>query len=571
MKTYCSALIKKKDMAPGMADDLLICIQTYSMLLRTMVRQLRSPIDKGEPSLHVQYTGYNISDYLTTSLERAAKGVRQSARECLALNIEAKESRVQQAYKKISTLERQIKNMQIVKASLIARTKARKKGEMPPEFKSYFGSGIKAIAGSDGSLCFEVSRSNKKDKRPPLRFANEYLFEVQYVNQFIRSRHRKIQQIKGRIYNLMTTLLRLKADLKTENYHICFGSKKMMRQRHTTKNVDDWRNAFNKRRLREMMLAGRHDASQGNFMVKYDVVSHTLTCSKMIGDLEIVIPGVVFPYGQENINMAVSASESVKLNKKLPAEKKIPCWEKGPVTWIIKDCGNAFQVKCVISVPENKNINTCYDNGCVSFDMNYDHLAVAELNAQGQLKKHFVASFKMDGRTSDQINNAISEALEKVFKLAVATKKPVAMENIKKLKKELMYGNSIRNRKISQFAYAKIEELAENKSQKYGVAIRRVNPAYTSQIGRLKYMKSLGLSIHESAAYMVGRRAMGSRDKVPKKMKHLLPKSCRGKHHWSQWSRISKTLKDIPTSKFYGDINYKGYKTLTKLKEALAA
>ena len=245
-----------------------------------------------------------------------------------------------------------------------------------------------------------------------------------------------------------------------------------------------------------MLLVGRHDASQGNWLIGYDPATGTLTYRSIDG-CRIELPGVWFPYGQENINAAVNASEIRKKNKKLPPDQQIEGWPPGPVTWAIRDCGNAFQVKCMVSIPENPDTNTCYDDGCVAFDMNYDHLAVAELGAQGRLLKHYTVPIQMEGRTSDQITNGISEALEKVFKHAVRARKPVAMEDIKHLDKDLLYGNRKANRKISQFAYDKMTQLTESKGQKYGLAVRKSNPAYSSQIGKLKYMRPMGLQ-HEA-------------------------------------------------------------------------
>jgi hypothetical protein len=45
-----------------------------------------------------------------------------------------------------------------------------------------------------------------------------------------------------------------------------------------------------------------------------------------------------------------------------------------------------------------------------------------------------------------------------------------------------------------------------------------VNPAYTSVIGRFKYMKKYGLSVHESAALVIGRRGLGYQERLPKEL-----------------------------------------------------
>ena len=45
--------------------------------------------------------------------------------------------------------------------------------------------------------------------------------------------------------------------------------------------------------------------------------------------------------------------------------------------------------------------------------------------------------------------------------------------------------------KMSMFAYNKMISAIKIRAEKMGVAVFEVNPAYTSQIGKMKYMKRL--------------------------------------------------------------------------------
>ena len=101
----------------------------------------------------------------------------------------------------------------------------------------------------------------------------------------------------------------------------------------------------------------------------YDTNSHTLSYRSIQGR-QIDIPNVRFPYGQDWVDAAVNAHDIAMRNKKLPPDQQIEGWKPGPVTWAIKDCGDAIQVKCMISLPADPHINSCYSNGCVAFDMN---------------------------------------------------------------------------------------------------------------------------------------------------------------------------------------------------------
>ncbi len=584
MKTFCSVFIKKEDILDSKegADleeleqrikELEEDIQLNSVLVRKMTSDVGKPRTDKTESIHLEYKHrYNVSDYFVTNVTRQVKGIRNSAKECLKRNIATCEQKVTQMEKKITGLQDQIKKAQKIKDSLIARSKAKKENQKLPPIANYFNSGIKFSANMDGSTSFTISRrhcSGKKKGYAPSVFENEYLFETLYLDPYIRNKKRQIRQIQGRIHNTKRRIKRLKRDLKNGKYHLCFGGKKLFRQRYE-KGLDlsKWKAAFKRRRLREMLLVGRKDASQGNFLVRYDSKKHILTYLST-KKTKVVLPGVIFPYGQECVDMAVAVSETEKRNKKLPDGQKIPCWNRMPVTWSIQDCGNAFHVKCMIEVPENKYMNTDFSDGCVGVDKNYDHFAVSEINGYGQLVNHFVVPFKMEHMSSDQVTNNISEALETVFKFARDAKKPIVMEDIKDVKKNLMYGNSKANRKISEFAYDKMDALAENKSQKYGIAIRKVNPAYTSQIGKLKYMKRMGLSIHEAAAYAIARRGMSFKERVPKELRKFVPKKKARMHHWAQWNAISSTLIAIPTHVFYKNVPYCESKNITALKRQL--
>ena len=86
---------------------------------------------------------------------------------------------------------------------------------------------------------------------------------------------------------------------------------------------------------------------------------------------------------------------------------------------------------------------------------------------------------------------------------------------------------------------------------KWALLYFEVNPAYTSQIGKMKYMKRLGISIHQAASYVIARRAMGFKEKLPPVLHSLLPEKMTGLHHWAQWKYVSTLLKSIRVHAFY--------------------
>ncbi|GAA3332457.1 hypothetical protein GCM10020331_092660 [Ectobacillus funiculus] len=102
------------------------------------------------------------------------------------------------------------------------------------------------------------------------------------------------------------------------------------------------------------------------------------------------------------------------------------------------------------------------------------------------------------------------------------------------------YRNRKQNRRMSMFAYKKkMQDSIHSRAAKMGVAVFEVNPAFTSQIGKMKYMKQMHISIHQAASYVIGRRGMNLKEQVPKVLQAYTEYKD-GKHHWKQWSVFDK-------------------------------
>ena len=141
--------------------------------------------------------------------------------------------------------------------------------------------------------------------------------------------------------------------------------------------------------------------------------------------------------------------------------------------------------------------------------------------------------------------------MEIVFKKAESANKPIAFEDIEQIEQKSLYRGNRLNQVLSTFAYQKMTSLTESKSDKYGIAVKKVNPAFTSQIGKTKYMKRYGLSVHESAAFVIARRGMGFKEKVPHSLKKLIPDNRINRHHWSHWRFLHSRIKKIDWRSVY--------------------
>lgn len=335
-KTYTAGLVKKSSLPEADVNAIVDDIERFNSMVWASVVDLRKPYVPGSGSLHVRLKGYyGCTDYFATSVEATQKELINSAKECLQLRIEALEEKVSQMEAKLKKLEKSLGKMSKVKENLKARSLARKNGTKVPAFKKSFGGWITTMGANDGNLQFVVGLKSKSKKvRKPTVYDNEYLFELNFVDPYIRKKKAAIGQIRGRIFNTQSLLAKLKTQQKEQKYSICFGGRKLLREKNRhdievkakaetkakanpipvaiasekviniAENEALQKAAFQRKRFRPMLLAGRADAIQGNFVVRYDTKTHTLsyrpTTAKK-GDKAIEIPNVVFPYGQDKI------------------------------------------------------------------------------------------------------------------------------------------------------------------------------------------------------------------------------------------------------------------------------
>ncbi|MBC6429616.1 hypothetical protein FM036_01530 [Nostoc sp. HG1] len=75
-----------------------------------------------------------------------------------------------------------------------------------------------------------------------------------------------------------------------------------------------------------------------------------------------------------------------------------------------------------------------------------------------------------------------------------------------------------------------------------GIELKTVNPAYSSLIGLVKYMKMYALSSDCAAALVIGRRGMRLSEKPPSSITAYSSVN-EEKHVWSFWSQLNKIIK----------------------------
>ncbi len=170
-------------------------------------------------------------------------------------------------------------------------------------------------------------------------------------------------------------------------------------------------------------------------------------------------------------------------------------------------------------------------NGVLGIDINADpyHLALAVVSPDGNLTRYLTLSLEEVDRASNKGARelALWEIAHQVVSIAEGCGVAIATERLKYLRKSKRGDGSGRvfRRKQHRFAYQSLLEKIHSLARKRGVEVIEVNPRDTSTIGALKYAPQLHLSKDTAAAFVIGRRALGFEEKLPKGYKVSVSRS----------------------------------------------
>jgi len=152
------------------------------------------------------------------------------------------------------------------------------------------------------------------------------------------------------------------------------------------------------------------------------------------------------------------------------------------------------------------------------------HLALAYVSMDGNLEKFERIDLReMEGKTKNQREHIAWRIAKQVVERALESGKAIAVEDLQKVPKGRRGdGLAKLRRKLHKWAYRSVLEKIEVYARRMGVQLIKVNPAYTSIIGKLKYSPMLGIDKDVAGAYVIGRRGLGFEEKLPKNYRELL-------------------------------------------------
>ena len=391
--------------------------------------------------------------------------------------------------------------------------------------------------------------------------------EKQFRSLIGRASPHKIHQKHRRLQNLRHRLRRVDEDIEAGRRRLCFGSKRLWRAQYNLETngyadhaewLSDWRGS----RDSEFFVLGSRDetagcqlcvatvADDGSLMLRVRMPD----CLAAEHGKYITIENVRFAYGHERVLAALQSNVDYRAYRRQHGEKPVRATDLGQaISYRFKRDARGWRV-FVTTRMEKPSVQTDRRLGAIGVDLNADHLAVTEIDRSGNFVNAFSVSLVTHGKSSHQAEALIGDAVAGVVSYAREKRKPLVIERLDFQRKRMaLEGESPgRSRMLSSFSYGKVKAYLLSRGYREGVEVFEVNPAYSSVIGRVKYMERYGLSVHQTAALVLARRLLSCREGVPRlriapldrggHVAFRVPVRKRVKHVWSYWAAVSRQL-----------------------------
>jgi len=337
----------------------------------------------------------------------------------------------------------------------------------------------------------------------------------------------------------------LRADEKSGRIRLCFGSRKLFRAQFALEangyaSHQEWLTHWRTSRSNQFFVLGSKDETAG-CQGCVATVEHdgTITLRLRLPDAlagsgkYLVISTLRFAYGHDAVAAAIG--------RNLSADNRD--WEA--ISWRFVRDEKGWRVSATVSVTAGK-LRSVDNIGVVGVDLNADHVAVTDLDRFGNPVASFRVPCATRRRTHHQVLAVIGEAVCQVVTYACLRQKPIIAEKLDfNAKKAALEQHGAKYaRMLSGFAYATFHAMVSARTYDAGIALSRVNPAFTSVIGEYKFADRYGFSRHQAAALSIGRRGMRLTERPTRRMgDHVafpLPARIRGKHVWAFWRQVAR-------------------------------
>ena len=313
---------------------------------------------------------------------------------------------------------------------------------------------------------------------------------------------------------------------------LCFGGRKLWRGQYNLEangygSHEEWLAGWRDARSGEFFVLGSRDETGGCQLCVAGVAGDgSLTLRLRMPDClagehgkYLVIEGVKFAYGHGQVLAALQSNLQFAECRRKLGDKAVRVTSLGQaISYRFKRDDKGWRVFATTDLAPVPAV-TDRGRGAIGVDLNADHLAVAETDASGNYLRAWRVPLVTYGRSSHQAEALIGDAVAGVVEHARQAGKPVVIERLDfKQKKAQLEGESRRySRMLSSFSYGKVKAYFISRGHRNGVEVHQVNPAFSSVIGRVKFMERYGLTVHQAAALVLARRLLGCSERVPRR------------------------------------------------------
>jgi IS605 OrfB family transposase len=181
-------------------------------------------------------------------------------------------------------------------------------------------------------------------------------------------------------------------------------------------------------------------------------------------------------------------------------------------------------------------------HGCIGIDMNPGSIGWVYIDTDGNLKAKGQIPLEM-GLPSGAQEAQIVKACLVLAKLATQYQCPVVCEELDFSSKKERLGEQSKKyaRMLSGWAYSEFYKSLASILSNRGIELIQVNPAYSSFLALIKYMKMYGLSSDCAAALVIGRRGMFLSEKIPSAITAYFEVNSE-KHVWHWLNKLNKSI-----------------------------
>ena len=335
-------------------------------------------------------------------------------------------------------------------------------------------------------------------------------------------RWQQVHQKRRRLANLQSGLAGLEADIAAGRVRLCFGSRRLWRKQHHLEangyaSHEEWLADWQDARSGEFFVLGSRDETGGcQLCVAAIADDGSLALRLRMPDClagehgkYLVIEGVKFTYGHEQVLAALGSNAEYWAYRRRHGEKAARATGLGQaLSYRFKRDSKGWRVPLVTY-----------------------------------------------GKSRHQSEALIGDAVSSIVEYAREAVKPIVIEKLDfRQKKAALEGESRRySRMLSSFSYGKVKAYFLSRGCRQGVEVHQVNPAFSSVVGRVKFMERYGLTVHQAAALVLARRLLGCSERIPRRrvcpagngvhIAFTVPVRKRVKHVWTHWGAVSGQLR----------------------------